>query len=336
MTTKHSPGKLGDRKDELYGMFAEGAKNADLAKHFNLDVSTITYHLKQWEKLGRPDPRPAAPAADAVPVPEPTKTVTPAPAPESEDRPATPEELRRLAAVLRGEAEPPAPPAKPQPVTKPAPVAKQPEFDVKVGQVYEGAVARVEARFILVDIIELANMKGHCPRGKVSWEETGIRKPDLFGHIHEGDLVNVKVLAVNQDPHRSKVHIDLSIRQAPPHPGMLPAEVEQSLLAQPAPASAPVILPPPAPVVTVTAPIAEPAPPPKIETPVSSPVNQSLCETCIHRLGPFCPFKDNYVDEITLAEEHKPKDLAHIAVVYGPRPVRQCAAYLPLHQVNVG
>lgn len=252
--TAHTPGKLADRKGELYDGFAAGKTNPVLAEEFGAHISTIIYHRKKWEEAGKPGAEPMAapviqqpPDGDLPPPPpvscrsvrrqqnlrRPSPNRRPPPvdplAQDPDNPPATKEQLEQLKAVMAGKV--PKPDPQPSaPVRSAPPAVKKPESDqlqwkIEKGRIYEGSIARVEFNFVLVDLIELADSKGRAPRGKVNMAATGLppmirdlRDAKQFG-LREGALVNAQVIDVRPDPHRpGRQLITLDLDQAPGHP----------------------------------------------------------------------------------------------------------------------
>lgn len=220
-------------------------------------------------------------------------------------------------------ATPPAPTAPAAPASEPADMRSQPGVP-EVGKVYEGIVDYVTRSYVLVKIVELTDMKGRGPIGKVIYNEISDRaNVDASGPVlAPGDLVNVKVLSVNKDPHRDHLHIALSIKQAPPHPEGFGAKKEEEVV-RPTDQPATVAQPPKSAALPPIVPAAAPKPQP---APAAAAVATSLCDRCAKR--DICPLLEHYQDPAELPDEYRPGRLARVKIVFGPRPVVECSAYL--------
>lgn len=368
--TSHTPGKLAEKKDQLYAGFAAGKTSQALADEVGVHLTTIKYHRKKWEEAGRPGapatPESTQPHDDDLPPPPPapvdeTSAASAAqnapPALEVADpdnTPATKEQLKQLQAVMSGNA--------PRTDTHPAPArivttvpmkaeSDQPQWQIEKGRIYEGSVARVEWNFVLVDLIELADMKGRSPRGKVGMAATGLppmirdlRDAKQFG-LREGALVNVQVVDVRPNPNdKGRPFIALSLDGAPGHPdgytppshlpkqsatlsvadtnALLKAETEIQRLQERVKAGEEARQRLTADLAAAMATIEQAS----AEKPVS------LCDTCLK--ADVCHLALNYQDEIELTPEDKPDRLASVQIAYGARPVTTCSAYVQTGKVG--
>lgn len=369
-TTSHTPGKLKERKDELYAGFAAGRTDKELSAEFEVHSATISYHRKQWEKTPKAK---AAPVIDPPPVAEPP--AAPPPTPKTEpvaattesapkgDRPATREEIEKLAKVLKGEAPRPqdAASAPKGPVVKGLPTVAP----VEQGRIYEGAIFKIEWNFALIDLIELADPKGRCPRGKVGLDECGLphtvrdlRDARQYG-FKEGALVYAGVLSAKPDPNRAgRQLINLSLDQAPGHPegytppSHFPRQEAKPKAQQPEPeaqkvedeATQAALLKAQEALAKAREEIKQLAE--TVEGAVETcnrltaerdeAIDQAnaaeqraaglegLCVTCVK--ADICPFVDLMADSIE--PESKPGRLAVVEILYGPRPVTKCSSYV--------
>lgn len=280
-----------DRMEELHGLFADGRGETPddrkaLGEQFGRNPRTIKLYHDQWVAAGRPNPRKAAGAAPAAAPVASSVEMSQVSAPANY---AGTQQSVDLADPKR---------VGTMPTGAPSLILPKP------GEIREGAVAKVDRDYVLIELFGTVGYRGGAIWGKCSRDELEPRPViSCQGRINVNDLVNVKVLAVNNNQAAERVYVDLSIRQAPRHQRGVAthdAATEHQLTA-PAPATAG----------------------PWPAYPAGCP-----CATCAREWS--CAYRGLYDAPLELQEAFKAPAHHGLAITYSPRHViGECPLYLP-------
>lgn len=309
----------------------------------------------------QPDPAKADVAPEGMGPTTPAEAVEP-PAPEPGPIAAGLQEVKPETAVSSIA---PAHTAMAQALIKAGLVAKQSQEGTEelpeVGRVYEGVIVRIEHGYVLVSLMGITGPRGTKIIGKVSKYEASTRLPvsclDLGWKAN--DWVNVKVLSVNEDPHQDKLYIQLSVKQAPPHPHgpkrtVMPLEPivargsEVAAQISGAPAKANGDSPEARAEVErltkerdeavagarkMAADLAEAV---KANAELAAKwgqlleeSHQGICATCLFRHAGFCEYLEVLPDTYTVPEKHLLPAHQSKKVVFGRTPIISCDLYRP-------